>query len=162
MKPKKDKYAEVKASSTTYLVNYLGRSYHKYVKEKLQEVNLSQIMFFNLLFVQRNPNVAMNVLAREFNIDKSYITRIVAKLLELGLVEKKPSERDSRSQLLKLTSKGEKTIKEVLNHLMNHEKQIEAQLEPKEYQALLAILQKLYNQEKEKNHGIHEKGIFAE
>lgn len=162
MKTKSVKFLNDKTGHTTYLMNYLGRSYHKYVKDKLQEVNLSQIMFFNMLFIQKNPNVAMNVLAREFNIDKSYITRIVAKLLELQLVNKRPSERDSRSQLLTLTEKGEKTIKDVLTHLSNHEKQIKAHLEPEEYKALLSTLQKLYVKEKEKNQGLYEKAGFFE
>ncbi|MDO5063353.1 MAG: MarR family transcriptional regulator [Peptostreptococcaceae bacterium] len=135
-----------KANSATYLMNYIGKVYYDKVKQKLQEEDISRIMFFNMIYIQKNPNVAMNILAKEFNIDKSYITRIVAKLLDMELVEKRTSERDSRVQLLKLSEKGEVLLNQIFAYLIKQEECLRLQLDPEEYKMLIKILKKLYDQ----------------
>ncbi|MDO4711891.1 MAG: MarR family transcriptional regulator [Peptostreptococcaceae bacterium] len=136
---------EDKANSATYLMNYLSRVYYDKVKQRLQEEDISRIMFFNMIYIKKNPNVAMNALAREFNIDKSYITRIIAKLLEMDLVEKRTSERDSRVQLLKLSEKGDTVLNQIFIYLMKQEEGLRKQLTPDEYEFLIKILKKLHD-----------------
>lgn len=134
-----------KSNYATYLMNYLGKFYYDRMNKKLNEVDISRIMFFNMLYIKRNPNVAMNVLAREFGIDKSYITRIIARLLELELVRKKTSTKDSRVQLLSLTQRGEEYLENIFSYLITQEKELYSLLTKDEYSNLIGALQKIYS-----------------
>ncbi len=64
-------------------------------------------------------------LAEELDLDPGYLSRILARFHELGLVEKEPSERDRRRNLLSLTHEGREAFSR-LNHASRSE--IEAML----------------------------------
>ena len=55
-----------------------------------------------------------NALSLKLNIDKSYLSRIYKKFEESGLILKEISNDDGRAQLVKLTQKGLKTIKSLI------------------------------------------------
>ena len=137
-----------KIDSATYLMNFLSKSYLRKFKESLEQRGLSKMMYFTMLYIKNNPNSTMNALAREFGVDKSYITRIVARLLELGMVSKEVSRQDSRMSEVRLTKDGEVCVDEIMNLFKESEQGIRSILGKEEYEQLLRLLLKLYAEEK--------------
>lgn len=54
-------------------------------------------------------------LGLELNIDKSNVARLCAKMAEAEHITQRPNERDARSRLVGLTSRGERLAREVAN-----------------------------------------------
>ncbi|MFZ5353698.1 MAG: bifunctional helix-turn-helix transcriptional regulator/GNAT family N-acetyltransferase [Bacillota bacterium] len=75
-----------------------------------------------LLEIDRTENCTANILINKLDIDRGYISRIIRRFEEAGLVIKKSSDLDARKSYLSLTSSGKSTL-EALE--MKSEKQIE-------------------------------------
>lgn len=138
-----------KENSITYLMNYLGKSFHKRASQMLEEEDIASTMFFYLIFIMKNPGVPMNELAKEFDIDKSYITRVVSNLEKKSLVQKITAKNDGRMQLLYITDKGKEIILRMDSYFEIHENHIKNTLEQKDYDILKNLLKKIYFVEKE-------------
>lgn len=63
--------------------------------------------------LDENNGCTAKYLTDKLNIDKSYLSRMIKKFLEKGLLIKYVSETDSRSFILNLTSKGKTVISEL-------------------------------------------------
>jgi DNA-binding MarR family transcriptional regulator/N-acetylglutamate synthase-like GNAT family acetyltransferase len=58
--------------------------------------------------ISRREDPAAAELCRDLNLDAGYLSRILRDFTRKGLVEKRPSKRDGRQSLLRLTKKGQK------------------------------------------------------
>ena len=56
------------------------------------------------------PDLTSSDVCRELGLDAGYLSRILARLEQQGLLEKVRSETDGRERLLRLTSEGEKAF----------------------------------------------------
>lgn len=74
---------------------------------------------------------------------KNTISRAVRKLLNLSLIERRPSLTDGRRKVLYLTPKGRLLYKNVLPELQRIEREIYGGLDPDEQAQFLAMLDKL-------------------
>ncbi|SFM35680.1 transcriptional regulator, MarR family with acetyltransferase activity [Paenibacillus sp. 1_12] len=63
--------------------------------------------------IQKSENCTSKSLAELLSMDPGYLSRILKKLQEDGLVDKKPSSEDGRSHYLYCTEKGEEKIAEL-------------------------------------------------
>jgi DNA-binding MarR family transcriptional regulator/N-acetylglutamate synthase-like GNAT family acetyltransferase len=58
--------------------------------------------------ISRRDDQTAAELCRDLNLDAGYLSRILRDFTKKGLVEKRPSKRDGRQSLLRLTKKGQK------------------------------------------------------
>ncbi|MFJ5764526.1 MarR family winged helix-turn-helix transcriptional regulator [Lysinibacillus sp. NPDC093210] len=89
-----------------------------------------------------------NTLAGNLNIDRSYMSRIITKLSNDGLISKESSTMDNRTKLIRLTPKGlalfdqlnEKSDEQIVNLLQGL-----SPIEMKEIHASMLMIQKKLN-----------------
>ena len=91
-----------------------------------------------------NEQMSMKALAQLINKDKSTVTALVNKLMQLGYVEKKNNPQDNRVTLVSLTEKG-KTIKpQILNISQKMREKAYCNLSQEEQQMLVSLLMKVH------------------
>ncbi len=66
-----------------------------------------------LLEISKTERCTANILIGQLGIDRSYMSRMIARFEKEGLIEKTPSSTDSRVKYIKMTDKGRKEF----NHL---------------------------------------------
>lgn len=63
-----------------------------------------------LAHIEQNPGVRARELAAHIGIGKGTMSRQLARLEDLGLVERRPDPEDSRGQLIRLTAEGTRRV----------------------------------------------------
>lgn len=61
-----------------------------------------------LLEISKTERCTANILTQQLHIDRSYMSRMVAKFEKNGLIEKTPSKTDNRVRYIRLTERGRK------------------------------------------------------
>lgn len=90
--------------------------------------------------IGRNEGCSANRIAEELNIDKSYLSRVLAKLETKGLISRLPSAGDGRKKQLKLTEAG----RELYNRLeVLSDKQAEDMLKEVEPEQIGKLLESM-------------------
>lgn len=95
----------------------IARAYRVLLWQKSKEFSLTPIQVQILIFLLHHTDEKRKVsyLAKEFNITKATVSDTVKTLEQKGLVVKKNEVSDSRSYILYLTEKGEKTAVKLSN-----------------------------------------------
>ena len=73
-----------------------------------------------LLEISKTERCNANTLIQQLNIDRSYMSRMIAKFEEHGLIEKTQSQTDSRIRYIRLTELGRKEINRLSDIQSNH------------------------------------------
>ncbi len=63
-----------------------------------------------LFEISKTERCTANILIQQLNIDRSYMSRMIAKFEQHGLIEKTQSQTDSRIRYIRLTELGQKEI----------------------------------------------------
>ncbi len=66
-----------------------------------------------LMVLLTQGELTQQALGHELGIDKSNVARVCARMVREGHVKQRPSERDGRSRLVRLTSRGARLAQEV-------------------------------------------------
>lgn len=74
-------------------------------------VNPAQFTF--ILVIAEVSDVTVRQIADRMNVSSPFVTAEIGKLVDMGIVCKKPNDRDRRSSFLKLTQKGESLMREL-------------------------------------------------
>ena len=82
------------------LVNIISRSQALYRSDRLKEETLLPWHYNYVMPICFHPGLSQEQLARHVCMDKSNVTRHLAKLEEQGYVERRPSETDKRVTLV--------------------------------------------------------------
>ncbi|MPQ44948.1 MarR family winged helix-turn-helix transcriptional regulator [Clostridium tarantellae] len=97
-----------------YIVHFMSKTKKKMIKfiqKELAENNLKEIdpSYGNILtaLYESNKPLTMNEIVKKTSKDKSTITALVKKLLDLGYVKKFKSTEDNRVTFIVLTEKAE-------------------------------------------------------
>jgi DNA-binding MarR family transcriptional regulator len=91
--------------------------------------------------LEPGDEVPMRVLAESLYCDASYMTDLVDRLEERGLIERRSSPDDRRVKLIALTADGERTRARALELLYDPPEEL-SNLEPAELEALARLLDK--------------------
>lgn len=73
-----------------------------------------------LLEISKTERCTANILIQQLGIDRSYMSRMIAKFENYGLIEKTPSQTDSRIRYIRLTELGHKEINRLSDIQSNH------------------------------------------
>jgi DNA-binding MarR family transcriptional regulator len=123
---------------TIYLIARIREKANRLITEELNRHNLKGIAPSHgdiMLGLFKNTELSMKELAEYIDRDKSTVTYLVNKLIQLGYVEKKSGIRDRRKSLISLTRKGrelrddiigisEKLLTRVFRSLSNEERYV--------------------------------------
>lgn len=83
----------------------------------LAERGLGRAHHRTLYFVARQPGLAVSDLLRLLSVTKQSLSRVLADLVRLGLVEQKVGSTDRRQRLLRLTPAGQELEAELFDVL---------------------------------------------
>ena len=73
-----------------------------------------------LLEISKTERCTANILIQQLSIDRSYMSRMIAKFEKNGLIEKTQSRTDSRIRYVRLTELGRKEINTLSDIQSNH------------------------------------------
>ena len=73
-----------------------------------------------LLEISKTERCTANILIQQLSIDRSYMSRMIAKFEKNGLIEKTQSQTDSRVRYIRLTELGRKEINRLSDIQSNH------------------------------------------
>ena len=100
-----------------------------------------------LLEISKTERCTANILIQQLQIDRSYMSRILAKFEKNGLIEKTPSQTDSRIRYIRMTQLGQREFNRLSDLQSNHIRAIFQKLEPDDqqtvWQAMVMIRNKL-------------------
>ena len=87
---------------------YFGNSHlTRSIDKGLAKQGLGRAHHRALYFIARKPNMPVSDLLALLAITKQSLGRVLNELIERGLVETRPGDRDRRQRLLRLTKAGE-------------------------------------------------------
>ncbi|WP_245344066.1 MarR family winged helix-turn-helix transcriptional regulator [Bradyrhizobium japonicum] len=75
--------------------------------------DLTPVQYAALATVQTNPGIDQITLAGLITYDRTTITRVVDRLVQLGLLLRRASTRDRRARELAVTEEGQRTLREI-------------------------------------------------
>lgn len=94
---------------TIYLIARIREKANRLISDEISRRNLKGIAPSHgdiMLGLFKNAELTMKELAEYIDRDKSTVTYLVNKLIQLGYVEKKPGIHDRRKSLISLTERG--------------------------------------------------------
>ena len=96
-----------------------------------------------LLHLAQQQALTASDIVRESGMEKSKVSRAVANLENLGLVERQLAEDDHRVKLLRMTELGKKRYHALVPRVLDWERELIAGLDAGEYRDLMYLLDKL-------------------
>lgn len=109
----------------------------------LKDFDISPGRFGVLVLISANPGLTQSSLAHATHLDRSTIVAVLDQLEARGLVERRPSPTDRRSNALMLTPEGKKLLKQLKHLVEAHEERIANALSPEEAVQLMTLLKKV-------------------
>ncbi|MBQ8028903.1 MAG: MarR family transcriptional regulator [Clostridia bacterium] len=100
-----------------------------------------------LLEISKTERCTANILIQQLSIDRSYMSRMIAKFEKHGLIEKTQSQTDNRIRYIRLTQLGQKEINRLSdvqsNHIGNVFNKLSEEDQQTVWQAMVLIRNKL-------------------
>lgn len=94
-----------------FYVTILRNNFKNYCSTRLQELGLTQGLFFFILYIGKHPDCSPKQLSDRLRMDAGHTNRTLTKLEASGFVYQEVNPKDRRAHLLKLTEKGENAFK---------------------------------------------------
>lgn len=98
-----------------------------------------------LLEISKTERCTANILTQRLHIDRSYMSRMIAKFEKKGLIEKTLSRTDSRVRYIRLTEKGRKEFNRLSDIQSSQIQKIFQQLNEHDQQAVLSAMVMIRN-----------------
>lgn len=127
-----------------YLTRRISTMMVAEVDHRLTEIGLTHAQWAPLLLIKRGRANTQAELARELQLDAGALTRTLDRLEAKGLCRRERSKEDRRVVNLSLTPEGERAIEPVTGVLCDVSNLMLAGFEPAEYEALMALLRRVY------------------
>ncbi len=103
--------------SLTKLNSKIFRKNQAYFDKVLKKYELSSGSYPYLLTLNENEGISQNQISKELGHDKAMSARTITKLINLGYIDRKADENDSRAYKLYLTEKAKDTIPKVIEEI---------------------------------------------
>ena len=92
---------------TNLYMEYILLSYNNFLKNKLKDVEITYGELTYIYNIKYFPSISQRELSETLFVSEANVAKMVKKLVNKGLVEKKKDENNKSRNILKLTSKGE-------------------------------------------------------
>jgi DNA-binding MarR family transcriptional regulator len=106
-------------------------------------VGLTPVQYAALNMIEEIPNIDQASLSNMIAFDKTTMVKVLDRLVEKELITRVKSSADRRSNLLNVTSRGRKVLKEIQPLLDRNELRILAPLSAKDQQKFMELLTRL-------------------
>lgn len=123
----------------------IGQRMRDEMKQLAQKSGCSWFHFEVLRFIDDRGRPTMRDIADHFSITPPGATLLVEGLVTDKLLRRVVDAKDRRAVRIGLTSKGKKVMEQGLRERMKKIKELFSVLDPKEYEVLAAILEKMAN-----------------
>jgi DNA-binding MarR family transcriptional regulator len=128
-----------------YLVNRVGVALvERYLREGLKAHKLTIDMWRVLAALADNGGQRQIDLAAATSIETSTVSRLVTRLVRLGLVTRGRSETSSREVIVALSATGRALVKKLAPVALRLEREAASGLSPKEVKLLKVMLRRIY------------------
>jgi len=134
--------------SIGYLIKYnsqIFRRIQSHLDKILEKYELSSGTYPYLLNLYENEGITQSKLSSNIGHDKAMSARTISKLIDLGLMEKKEDENDSRAYRVYLTQKGKEIAPDIKNEIHTLSYSITAGLTDEEQEITMNSLIKIFN-----------------
>jgi DNA-binding MarR family transcriptional regulator len=106
----------------------------------LKSLAISPAQYSVLLVIDANPGLSQTALARTLGIQRARLVRLLHKLDKRGLTRRLPSSADGRANTLRLTAKGQDTVRRAAELAARHEARLIEKLGAEPYRLAMNIL----------------------
>ena len=128
-----------------YLINRVGAALAaRFTATTLERHQLSIMMWRVLVVVSNNGGRRLIDLSQMTSIDLSTLSRMVARLVRLGLVSRKRSRTSDREVEVKLTPKGRALVTRIIPVGIDYEKQIMKNVSAAEIATVQRVLKQMF------------------
>jgi len=110
---------------------------------ELKEFDISPGRFGVLVLISANPGMTQSLLAEATQLDRSTMVAVIDQLESRGLVERRASPTDRRSNALMLTAEGEKLLRQLKRRVKQHEARIAKTMTSAETASFIALLSRI-------------------
>jgi DNA-binding MarR family transcriptional regulator len=129
--------------SVGFLLSQLGFASSKCFADELKPLGIHPGEFALMRFVAAAEGQSQQALAEHLGVPPSRMVAKVDGLEEAGLIERRADPDDRRVRALHLTRKGRGVLKRAAEIAIGYESQLCAELDAKERERLIDLLQKL-------------------
>ncbi len=128
----------------TYKISILAKKLDRYAAQIIEEqFGLKMNDWWVLANISPRFPIAVRDLVRTIHIDKSQISRSLARLIDMKLVRKEPDPTDARSPLFGLTLTGERIREAVMALRIAENEKLASLLDPSERTAFERALRRI-------------------
>jgi DNA-binding MarR family transcriptional regulator len=106
----------------------------------LKSMDISPAQYSVLLVIDTNPGLSQTELARTLGIQRARLVRMLHQLDKRGLTRRLQSSADGRTHALRLTYKGQETLRRAQELAEQHEARLIDRLGAEPYRAVKNIL----------------------
>lgn len=96
-----------KIRELVYVFRELKRALHQVVSKQAEKEGTTDIQFYVLSALRRNPELGMSELAELLHLGNSTLSGVIDRMEKSGLVDRRRSAADRRAITLHLTKEGE-------------------------------------------------------
>jgi MarR family transcriptional regulator, temperature-dependent positive regulator of motility len=129
--------------SVLHLLHRAGQHAEGIFIEESPEDALTPRQYAILLAVDTTPDISQTALVGETGIDRSTLADVVARLVTKGLLLRKRTRADARTNALKLSPKGRDALEAVHPSALRADERILAALNPQQRAVLIEALQQI-------------------
>lgn len=122
------------------------QGFERFSGDAVRRSGLTHAQFDIIATLGNTPGMTYKELGEKTLITKGTLTGVIDRLEQKGLVTREQSTEDKRSFFIRLTARGESTFDEVFPMVIGHCKQLFADYEAADFEALDAQLNKLRGQ----------------
>lgn len=130
---------------TIPLISTIHRKYGIFLNHNTKEYNLSFGQYPILIRLYNGGPCTQQELAKTFQINESTVTRALNKLEEKKYIEKNPDYENKRKNYVKVTEKGAKIAKEVMDYDKKWDEICSENLSDEEFEEFKNTLKKIYS-----------------
>ncbi len=87
-------------------------------REAEKTLNLTASQLGALLVLEKSPDLRQSALAKALSCTKPAVTALCERLLQAGLVERRPCPDDGRASMVRLTRKGKRKVTQGKEHVV--------------------------------------------
>ena len=110
-----------------YLVWQINMLWVKKVNQSLQDVGLTHTQCITLAATEwlnfKQEKVIQRDISQKMKIDRMLVSKLVSKLVDAELIQKKSSEEDSRVNLLSLTDSGRELLMDAIEIMKRNDRE---------------------------------------
>lgn len=130
-------------------ITKISRNLDLYKRKNKEMDDFSSSEEMSLHLIRHNKGISQERLSKLLGLDKALITRIVKKLIDQGLVDRKRSQKDKRAYELYPTDKAESFKKDIVDLEDNYYRSVFSVFSDEEKEQFLSLLTKVYTKSKQ-------------